>query len=248
MDDDHCREVLLAAQVARDLQHLILIADVEIAGRFVQQQERRLLRQRTGEHDLLPLAAGEPVEEPAAHILQIQIAHGLVYDVVVVLRHAPGHVGTPPEHDHVVHGHLRVGHVLCHEGHALCDLPVGECEQILAVDAAVPAVSREDAVHTLKQCALTDAVVAEHGQKAPVLQFEAHVAEDWPPAFVVIAEMVHTNHVRPLPLNSRYKNSGPPRNAVSAPIGRMTGMMTTRAARSLSSSSAAPASTEPGMR
>ena len=248
MDDDHRREILLAAQVARDLQHLILIADVEIAGRFVQQQERRLLRQRAGEHDLLPLAAGEPVEEPAAHVLQIQIAHGLVHDMVVVLRHAPGHVGPPSEHDHVVHGHLCVGHVLCHEGYAFCDLPVGEREQILPVDTAVPAVSREDTVHALEQCALADAVVAEHGQKAPALQFKAHIAEDRPPALIVIAEMVHTDHVRPLPLNSRYKNSGPPRNAVSAPIGRMTGMMTTRAARSLSSSSAAPASTEPGMR
>ena len=59
-------------------------AVVKVVRRFVQQQERRLLRQRTGEHDLLPLAAGEPVEEPAAHILQIQIAHGLVYDVVVM--------------------------------------------------------------------------------------------------------------------------------------------------------------------
>ena len=171
-----------------------------------------------------------------------------MHDAVVVLRHAPGHIGPPSEHDHVVHGHLRVGYVLCHEGHAFGDLPVGEREQILAVDAAVPAVGREDAVHALEQRALADAVVAEHGQKVPVLQFEAHVAEDWPPALVVIAEMVHTDHVRPLPLNSRYKNSGPPRNAVSAPIGRMTGMMTTRAARSLSSSSAAPASTEPGMR
>ena len=93
-----------------------------------------------------------------------------------------------------------------------------------------------------------DAVVAEHGQKPAAVQLKAHVAQDRASALVVIAEVVHTDHVRLLPLNSRYKNSGPPRNAVRAPIGRMTGMMTTRATRSLSSSSAAPASTEPGMR
>ena len=118
-----------------------------------------------------------------------------MHHVVVVLRHAPGHVGTPPEHDHVVHGHLRVGHVLCHEGHALCDLPVGECEQILAVDAAVPAVSREDAVHTLKQRALADAVVAEHGQKVTAVKLKAHVAQDRASALVVIAEVVDLDHV-----------------------------------------------------
>lgn len=143
-----------------------------------------------------------------------------MYDVVVVLRHAPGHVGPPSEHDHVVHGHLCVGHVLCHEGYAFCDLPVGEREQILTVDTAVPAVSREDTVHALEQRALADAVVAEHGQKVPGLQFKAHIAEDRLPALIVIAEMVHTDHVRPLPLNSRYKTAGRRETPVSAPIGR----------------------------
>ena len=195
MDDDHRRQILLTAEVARDLQHLILVADVEAAGRLVEQQERRLLRQRAGEHDLLPLAAGELVEKPAAHILQIQIAHRIVHHVVVVLRHAPGHVGAAAEHDHVVHGHLRVGHVLCDEGHALCDLAVREREQILAVDAAAAAVGREDAVDALEQRALADAVVAEHGQKVTAVQLKAHVAQDRASALVVIAEVVDLDHV-----------------------------------------------------
>ena len=85
--------------------------------------------------------------------------------------------------------------MLCDEGHALCDLPVGEREQILSVDAAAAAVGCEDAVDALEQRALADTVVAEHGQKVTAVQLKAHVAQDRASALVVIAEVVDLDHV-----------------------------------------------------
>ncbi len=53
------------AQLVDQLQHLLLVADVQRAGRLVEQQQRRALGQRPGQEDPLPLAAGEGGQRPA---------------------------------------------------------------------------------------------------------------------------------------------------------------------------------------
>ena len=42
-----------------ELQHLLLVAEVEGGGGLVEQEHGGLLGQRPGEHDALPLAAGQ---------------------------------------------------------------------------------------------------------------------------------------------------------------------------------------------
>ncbi len=49
----------LARQLAQAIEELDLVAQVEEARRLVEQEERRLLRQRAREEDALPLAARE---------------------------------------------------------------------------------------------------------------------------------------------------------------------------------------------
>ena len=144
--------------------------------------------------DLLTLSHREIAKRVAFVAQHVPDTQMTVHDMVMLGRR-PYMTWGVTEHDHVVHGHLRVGHVLRDEGHALCNLPVREREQVLAVDAAAAAVGREDAVDALEQCALADAVVAEHGQKPAAVQLEAHVAQDRASALVVIAEVVDLDHV-----------------------------------------------------
>ena len=50
------------------------------------------------------------------------------------------------------------------------------------------------------------------------------------------------------PLNSKYRNSGPPKKDVTAPMGKITGAITERAAKSPKRSKSAPARTDPGIK
>ncbi len=52
------------AQLGDELQRLLLMADVERGGRLVEQQDRRLLRERPGEHHPLSFAAAQRTEQP----------------------------------------------------------------------------------------------------------------------------------------------------------------------------------------
>ena len=78
----------VAAELVDQLQHLLLVADVQRAGRLVEQQQGGTLGQRPGQEDPLPLAAGEggqlPVGEP-----------GQVEPVQHVVARRPGRRPTP---------------------------------------------------------------------------------------------------------------------------------------------------------
>nr|BFE77260.1 hypothetical protein GCM10020092_105610 [Actinoplanes digitatis] len=77
----HCRqygEAPLATQPVDQVEHLLLVADVEGAGRLVEEQGPCALRERPGEEDALPLAAGERVEPPGPHVDQVERDQRLV--------------------------------------------------------------------------------------------------------------------------------------------------------------------------
>jgi hypothetical protein len=59
VQDGHDREAVAGGQVAQQLEQLELVADVEERGGLVEQQQRRLLRERDGDPDPLAFAAGE---------------------------------------------------------------------------------------------------------------------------------------------------------------------------------------------
>ena len=58
------RERVVDAQPVDEVEHLLLVADVERAGGLVEQQDRRGLGQRPGDHHPLALAARQRAERP----------------------------------------------------------------------------------------------------------------------------------------------------------------------------------------
>ena len=61
------RQVEVVAEGVDQLQHLLLVADVQAGGGLVQQQHRGLLGQGLGQDDPLALAAAQGVEPPSAN-------------------------------------------------------------------------------------------------------------------------------------------------------------------------------------
>ena len=57
VDNNNRCQMLFMANIPNDLQNLILILNIQAARRLIEQQELRLLRQRTRQHHLLPFTA-----------------------------------------------------------------------------------------------------------------------------------------------------------------------------------------------
>ena len=72
MRDHHDRPALLGAR-AQQAQDLGPGVDVEVAGRLVGQQQRRVVDQRAGDREALLLAAGELVRQRAGHLAQPEV-------------------------------------------------------------------------------------------------------------------------------------------------------------------------------
>ena len=106
----------------------------------------------------------------------------------------------------------------------------------------------QDLIQALEQRTFPHAVIPQDRQELPLLQGKAHVLQNVLAAVVMVGDMVYFYHFRVPPLNRRYRNRGPPKKEVMAPMGRMMGIIATRAKRSPSRSRTAPARTEPGMR
>ena len=66
-----------AAEGVDKLEHELLTAEVERRRRLVEQEHRRLLRERAREHGTLQLAAAERAERPLAEALEVEAPQGL---------------------------------------------------------------------------------------------------------------------------------------------------------------------------
>ena len=106
-------------QAADPLQEVQLVAEVEVVGGLVQQQDLGLLRQRPRQVDALPLAAGEALPAPGGQLRHGRHLHGLV-DRVPAAVPGPGprpDVGNPSQRHHLADGKVQVGaRVLFHQG------------------------------------------------------------------------------------------------------------------------------------
>ena len=68
MRDEHVGQILLLLEVQQQVDDLRLDRHVQCGDRLVADDESRLGRQRTGNADTLPLAAGELVREPVQEV------------------------------------------------------------------------------------------------------------------------------------------------------------------------------------
>src|SRR5881628_697858 len=137
---DHAHVVLdqrdggpeLAVGVEDEAAHVFLLLDVHPRHRLVQQQERRLGRQRPGQLHALLQAVGQPARRRLADGLDLQEVDDALDERPVLELLAPGraepdcveqeraaHLEQPPRHDVVEHGHaLEKRDVLEGAGHA----------------------------------------------------------------------------------------------------------------------------------
>ncbi len=111
-------EPVLTPQAIDEFEGLLLMADVECAGRFVQQENRSLLGQCTGDDEALTLATRERSETTVGELRQVETFENVAHDGSVVSS-----LGTEIrdvritsekhvlEAAHVVRQHRRLGHV-----------------------------------------------------------------------------------------------------------------------------------------
>ncbi len=77
---------MLAVELAEQIQQLDLVRDVEVGSRFIQQQQRRLLRQRHRHPDALALPAGQLVNAAVRQLADVGGRHGGFHRLFVGLR------------------------------------------------------------------------------------------------------------------------------------------------------------------
>jgi hypothetical protein len=106
---DADRHVVVVRQVAHHVEHLDLVAQVEVVGRLVQQQHGGLLRQARRQPHALQLAAGQLVHAPVGHRGHARQVHGAPDGgaPLQVDPAPPGPVGVPAVGDDVAHRHAR---------------------------------------------------------------------------------------------------------------------------------------------
>ena len=93
VDDYRSADIFLLRNVTDNMEHLVLIVRVKAACRLVEQQILRLLHERTGEHGLLKLAAGQLVEIPRLKVPQIEHIEHLGDDALILGGDAPFDIG-----------------------------------------------------------------------------------------------------------------------------------------------------------
>ena len=124
MERDDDREALLPGQPAENLHDPHLVADVQVARRFVEEDRPGLLDERPGDHHPLALPAGEFADVTEREIPEVEGVERGNHLLLVGSVHRPVQVGPPPHQDGLedrrpcpVPGRLR------HVGHRLRDLP-----------------------------------------------------------------------------------------------------------------------------
>ena len=146
-------------------QHLLLVADVERAGRLVEQQQRRALGERAGEEHPLPFAAGEGGQLAAVEAGEVQPAEHLVHGVEVGGR-LPAQrrdVRGAAEQHVVQHRHAGRHHRgLCHGGHHPGAVPAAQRGARRTEQGDRPRRGQQ-AADGAQQGGLAGAVRADHG-------------------------------------------------------------------------------------
>ena len=249
----HCGdhgETVLTAQPVDQFQCLLLVADVEGVGRFVQQENRCLLGDGTGNDHALPFATGQFTHHPVAEVGEVETCQNIGDDVPVVLgllaEVADERIAT--EHHVLRHGHV-VGHHrrLRHVGHQLCPALRRAEAQRGAVDAHFARVLHESR-DGAQQRTLSCTVRADEAQPLPRLHRvgERHERIAFAVAHADVDE-VDRRHRDACLVRRRSRKNGAPRNAVTTPIGVSDGFWRSRPGMSARTRNVAPAKMLMGM-
>ena len=170
------------------LHELELVLDVQVVGRLVQHQHRRLLGQGPGDKHPLLLPAGQGGEPLLPQGGQPGARQDLPYQrpVLPAVGLQQPLAGLPPHHDHLLHREIEGGLLLLyHDGKPLGHLPVAHGQQIVPHEGQLPRLGAEHLVDVFEECGFAAAVGADEPDELPLLHPEIHAPEDLPAADAV---------------------------------------------------------------
>ena len=211
-----------------ELEHVLLVADVECARRLVEQQQLRALRERAGEHGALQLAARERGQRAPGELHQVEALEHLGDDRVIARALAAERAGVrrATEQDVVGDGReVRHDGRLRHQRDAARELAAIEPRDVVAEHRDAPARAQE-ARDGEQRRALAGAVRPDQGEPRAALDAQREVVHDLDPAApdadVLELDGAHDPgraHAIPRAERRTMAKKGAPRNAVMTPIG-----------------------------
>ena len=188
-------EPVAGAHVAKQIEDLDLVVQVQEGGRFVQEKDRWLLRQCTGDDDALPFAAGQFVYGAVPECKAVGPPHGFEGDFPVFGTFSPEalQVGRPAHHDDVQRGEGEGhGRQLGDDGDLARDLPDGVVLKRRAVEYNASPAQRQDARECPDQRALAGPVRPDHAQHLALAQIEGQIFQNRTPV-VTAGQVFHAD-------------------------------------------------------
>ena len=239
----HDGQPVIAAEAGDELERLLLMADVERARRFVEQQDRRLRGEGAGDHQPLLLAAAQlaqaavgelPHVEPPEHIARHR-------PVVARLRPEVADERCPPEQHVLERGHV-VGQqrILRHVGEQRRPPRPRAQRQRDTVDEHV-AREVDEPDGGAQERRLAGAVGADQSEPSARRDRRAERLHDL--ALAVAhgdGRELERAHRATCRVRSRRMKNGAPKNAVTTPIGSSAGAVSVRPGMSTRIRNAAP--------
>ena len=195
MDNHHHAHALLPREGANQLHGFQLIANVQIAGGFVQQQHLRLLNQRPGEKNALPFAAAELVQAAKGVFLQAEPLNRAEHDFAILLRRPDADVRRAAEHDGFDDAHIQTAaHVLRHIAKQPADLAPRHPVHIRAVERNAARSRAMNAVDALQKGGFARAVGAHDGQHFSLGEGKADVLKHRRLLLIAEGELLSLKH------------------------------------------------------
>lgn len=175
----------LLLQKADDIH---LVSDVQIGGRFVQEENLRLLGQSAGQHHPLALTGGQFIERAHGQVLDIHHLEGSFHHDHVFMHGVPFPVGVASHQDGVHHAHGEAVAGCVRDVTDLLGQVLGlEGCHVLAVQEDRSPGRGQDSVDAVDQCGLPCAVGSDDRDELGVADFQIYVLQD--DGFPVVPEV-----------------------------------------------------------
>ena len=155
----------------------LFVRNIEIAGRFIEDEQARLLYERAGDGDFLLLAAGELLRVALGKGFKMHVGKNALRSRKILAPRLHAEAGHASEQDRIKHAQRAEVDVLRHVGNELCPLAPRHFQKILAVEADRAALRRGKAENALKERRFARAVFAEENADLPVVERERNAPE-----------------------------------------------------------------------
>ena len=177
--EDHHHGFPLLRQQPGLLHQLKLVGDVQKGRRLVQQNHLGVLSQGHGNIDLLPLAAGQPLQRAVRQIGNAHLLHGGFGAGIVLLPVDPGEIqiGKPPMEHQPLHRDIRHLAALGQIGDFPGQQPLGKLQNVLPVQQHLPARNGQQTAQRFQQRGLAAAVRAEKNRHFSLRKRQIHVLQ-----------------------------------------------------------------------